>query len=277
VATDQKSSTAEIEPGSRRPVIENELVTYRAICISSIFSLIFGVFALFSFAHPFFYAASILAVVLGLLAHRRVRQYPDRFTGEGLANAGIALGLVFGLVTATYSTVQYFVRSRQAEQFAKQYAEILESPTIGEVITYNLHPETRKEPKNLEGILKQLEATTPKDKMMMEQKFGQLLALRKRLQASKDEHVKFVGIERLGEDDSTASSEIPVYAVALYEIHGPGNKDFPEKEQFALAVLKARIKGKQYEWWVEDVRFPYIPKSYVPPTKAVDDGHGHAH
>ena len=58
-------------------------------------------------------------------------------------------------------------------------------------------------------------------------------------------------------------TEMPVYALAVYEVHGPGSKEFPEKMQYALAVLKGRLKGKQYEWWVDDVRFPYTPKSYV--------------
>ena len=57
----------------------------------------------------------------------------------------------------------------------------------------------------------------------------------------------------------------------------PATRSSPKKQQYALAILKGVPKGKQYEWWVDDVRFPYKPKSYVAPAKAPDDGHGHAH
>ena len=70
---------------------------------------------------------------------------------------------------------------------------------------------------------------------------AQLLALNKRLKASKDEHVEFVAIEAVGEDDSRGT-EMPVYALAVYEVHGPGNKEFPEKRQYALAILKGQAQ-----------------------------------
>jgi hypothetical protein len=272
VATDQKTKIVNIEPGS---VIENELPTYRAISVQAVFSLVCGALAIFCFGHPFFYVAAILAVMFGFLAHRTIRQYPDMFTGRGLANAGIAMGLVFGLGTATYTTVQWYVRTSQAEKFGRRYAEILKSPRLGDFLQYSLHPDGRKDEQKDEFV-KRFETAQPKEKMMIETKYGQTLALRKRLQSSKDEHVEFVRIEAVGEDEGQGG-EIPIFAFALYEVHGPGSKEFPEKQQYALAILKGRLKGKQYDWWVEDVRYPYTPQSYLPVAKAPDDGHGHAH
>jgi hypothetical protein len=275
VATDQKSSFTDTERAVPGSVIENELATYRAISTRAVFSLIFGALATFSFAHPAFYLAAVLAVVLGVFANRAIRRHPDMLTGTRLANAGIALGLVSGLVTGTYTTVQTYVRTRQAEQFGKHYAQILSQPQLADIITYNLHPEARKN-NGPEELLKQLDSPSPKEKMMVDQKYGQLLALRKRLRSSQDQRIKLVNIEGVGEDEGRGG-EIPIYAFALYEVNGPSTKEFPEEQQFALAILKARHKGKQYEWWVDDVRFPYIPKSYVAASKPVDDGHGHAH
>ena len=232
--------------------------------------------ASFSFAHSFFYVSAALAVVLGFLAHRTIRQYPDMFTGQGLANAGIALGLIFGLTSATYAFVQTYVRTHQAEKYAKQYAETLKSSPVADALLQTIHPEVRKD-QNGDSILKKLESSSPRDRMSMEQKYGQLIALKKRLDTSKEEHVNFVRIEGVGDDEGNGS-EIPIYAAALYEVDGPGSKEFPEKQQYAMAILKGRLKGRQYEWWVDDVRFPYKPKSYEPPAaKPVDDGHGHAH
>lgn len=65
--------------------------------------------------------------------------------------------------------------------------------------------------------------------------------------------------------------------LAVYEINGPASKEYESKE-FALVVLKGMIPegSKSYDWWVEDLRYPYKPATYVIPDKPVDDGHGHA-
>jgi Domain of unknown function (DUF4190) len=275
VATDQKTSTLGVEPEPAGSVIENELPTYRAISNLSIFSVVCGLLSIFSWAHPLFYLASVLAVALGLLAHRNIRHYPDMLTGHGLASAGVALGLIFGLGSATYTTVQFYVRSSLAQQFAKHYAETVQSGSFAEVLTLHMVPAARKDQSG-EQLQKQIETASAKEKMMMDQKYGPLLKLRQRVEASKEEHIEFVKIEAVGEDDSHGA-QIPIYALALFEVHGPGSKAFPEKEQYILAVLKGLLNGKQYEWWVDDIRFPYTPRTYEAPVKAPDDGHGHAH
>ena len=104
---------------------------------------------------------------------------------------------------------------------------------------------------------------------------AELTVLRDRLASSPHETVSFVAIEDVGEDPNPRSFQI--YALGLYEVEGPGSKDFPEKHQYALAMLKAKPKGRSYEWWSDGMKFPYVPKSYVAPSKPVDDGHGHAH
>jgi Domain of unknown function (DUF4190) len=273
VATDQQASALKYDTETIDSPIENELPTYRAISTSAIFSLVLGALAIFCFAHPLFYGAAVLAVVVGIAAHRAIRNYPDMLTGHGLANAGIALGLIFGLGCATYSTVQTYVRTRMAESFAHTYEEVLKSNKLADLIFYSLHPEGRKTQSG-EDILANLEKSKPRDKMMMEQKYGSLLSLNKRLKEN-DQHVEFVRIEGVGIDERQGA-ELPVYALAVYEIHGPATKAFPEKQQYALAILKGRPKGKQqYEWWVEELRFPYTPKTYVAPVTLPDDGHGH--
>jgi hypothetical protein len=275
VATDQKVSAPNIDPESPDSPIENELPTYRAISIRAIFSLLLGATAIFCFAHPVFYGAAVLAIVLGVLAHRGIRQHPDMLTGLGLANTGIALGLIFGLGCGTYTGVQTYVQTSLGEKLAHRYEEVLNTNSLGDMLLLNLHPDSRKDQTG-DDLVKSIEKSKAKDKMMMEQKYGSLLALNRRLKSSKEEHAEFVRIESVGVDDHSGL-EMPVYALAVYEIHGPGSKEFPEKQQYALAILKGRQKGKQYDWWVEDVKFPYVPKTYVAPVAAPDDGHGHAH
>ena len=200
MATDQKASTLSIDTEPADSPIENELPTYRAISSRAIFSVVFGALAIFCFAHPVFYGAAILAVVLGFFAHRAIRRYPDMLTGQPLANVGIALGLIFGLGCGTYTTVQSVVRTRMAETFAHQYEKTLNAHSLADMLFFNLHPDSRKDQTG-EKLLAQFESSKPKDKMMMEQKYGSMIALNKRLQASKDEHAEFVRIESVGVDD----------------------------------------------------------------------------
>jgi hypothetical protein len=278
VATDQRASIIDTDNARTGSVIENELPTYRAISAIAIFSVVCGGLAVCSFAEPIFYVFSILAVGLGIWAHRTIRRHPDMLTGRGLANAGITLGLVFGLASGTITTVQYLVRSRQAEKFARKFVEILKSPSMGTVILHTSHPDMVKN-KTPEELLQEFDAKQSDPRHRMEQsmsQISQLLALRKRLTESKDQVVRFVRIEGVGEEDGHGP-QLQMYALALLEVTGPASKEFPETRQYALAILKARPKGRQYEWWAESVRFPYVPQSFVAPAKPVDDGHDHPH
>jgi hypothetical protein len=256
-------------------VIENELPAYRAISKLAVFSLIFGLLALFSFAHSFFYLFAILAIVAGVAANVNVKRYPDMLTGRGLASAGIAMGLIFGLASATIDTVQSYVRSREAEKFAKKLVAILKAPNAGDAMWWSLYPDMRKD-KTPTQYLHEFESAQGKERMAREQKLDSLLKLRRRLTASQDEDIHFLRIETTGLDDNRGV-DLGIYALAVFEIHGPGTKDFPDKEQLAGALIKAKTSGQRYEWWVDDYIFPYRAKSFVPTEKPVDDGHGHPH
>ena len=149
-------------------------------------------------------------------------------------------------------------------------------PTIGDVLKYTRHPEAVKDKTSAE-LTQEFEASKTDQRHMMEMTMGpigQLLKLHNRLTGSKDQNIRFVRLEAVGEDDSHGL-ELQLYAHALFEVTGPGTRDFPDQQQFALAILKARPAGRKYEWWTESVRFPYKPQTYAAPEKPVDDGHGH--
>jgi len=275
VATDQKISLIDAGTDQVDSVIENELPAYRAISRLAVFSLFFGFLALFSFAHWFFYLFAILAILAGVVANVTIGRYPDILTGRGLASAGIAMGLIFGLASGTISTVQGYVRSREAEKFARKLAVTFKAPNPGEAMWWSLYPDMRKD-KTPTDYLHEFEALKGKERMMIDQKMGPLNRIRGRLSAAKGEDIHFLKIETTGVDDSRGL-EIGIFALAVFELEGPGSKEFPEKQQFAGALMKARTKGRQYEWWVESFLFPYQPSSFMPVEKPVDDGHGHAH
>jgi Domain of unknown function (DUF4190) len=272
VATDQTTTTLDTEKEPADSPIENELASYRAISLRAILGLVCGVLAVCSFAHPFFYVFSILAIGLGIMAHRSINHYPDMLTGHGLANAGIALGLTFGLIAGTVTSVQYLVRSNQARKFAKEYEQILQRHSLAEILRYKLPPNARKQ-RSEADVLKEYDQNLAKQKPMLEMKMGQMLALQRRLASSPDQKVRFVSIEGIGED--TSHPELQVFALGLYEVEGPPSKGFPHEHQHALAILKGVQEGRHYVWWVEDIQFPYQPRTYVAAQAPVDDGHGH--
>jgi hypothetical protein len=274
VATDQKISLAEAESNSVGSVIENELPAYRAISRLAVFSLVFGFLALFSFAHWFFYLFALLALVAGVAANLNIKRFPDILTGRGLANAGIAMGLTFGLASATITTVQGYVRAREAEKFAKKYAVVLKASSPAEAMWWTMYPSMRKD-KTPPQFLEEFEAAKGRERMQMDQKMANLNKIRSRLSAAKGEDIHFLKIESTGIDESR--TDLGIFGVAVFELEGPGSEQFPEKQQLAAAVMKATPKGQQYDWWVEDLIFPYKSSTFVAPVKPVDDGHGHPH
>ncbi len=277
MATDQKTSTTDSELMNSEPVIENEIPTYRAISARAIFSVACGVISACTFVHWFFYLFSILAIGFGIWAHQKIKELPDILTGQKLANLGIGLGLVFGLASGTFTTVQYMVRHRQATSFAKKYTEVLKRGDLGEMLWYNSTPDGRKG-KTGKELVDEMESK-PKEKRMIQQNMGplsQLLNLQERVSTLKGQDVRFIQLEAIGEE-ATLGPVVLVYAFALFEIEGPTNKKFHEPHEYVLAVMKAKPAGSVYEWWVETLVYPYTPLSYVAPEKAADDGHGHAH
>jgi Domain of unknown function (DUF4190) len=280
VATDQKTSVIDTEQDAAGTVIENEIPTYRAISGRAIICLVCGALSVLSFAHPVFYAFSILAIGLGIWAHRTIRRFPDMLTGQRLASAGIGLGVLFGAASLTITTVQYYVRSRQATLFGTKYATVLEAGDLGSILWYNSHPDSRKD-KTAADITKEFDAK-PRERRMMEAGMGPMMALYKlhdRIIAAKGQKVRFVRLEGVGEDEGHGL-EMQIFAFGLFEIEGPPSEKFSKEKEYALAVLKARPKGREYEWWTESVLYPYTPASYVAPVKPVGDSHGeggHSH
>ncbi len=266
--TDHKSASnvSEFPVGS---AIENELPTYRAITPWAVLSALCGFLALFSIAHPFFYLFAVLAIVLGFTADRSIKRYPDMLAGRGLAQAGAAMGLVFGLGIFTMSTVQGVVRSRNAESFARYYAEVAKTRRLADLMWLGVPPAARSSV-SPEDVIGKMTASKKQDAAMFDMKTSSLRNLKRRLDSSQDQEMHFVRLEKEGADGLTA------VALALYDLHGPPNKDFPQKEENALVILKGTTQGgKGYEWWVEDVTYPYKPQTAALPEKAVDDGHGH--
>lgn len=251
------------------PVIENEIPAYRAISSLAVLSLVLGILSVFCFADLTFLIAAVAAIVTGFLADRRIQRLPDMLTGRGLAQGGLALGLVFGLAALTTDQVQTYLRKRDASRFASLYAGVLKKGSIDECLWYRVPPQVRKNVSPTEAV-QQLQKSA-RDPSMMENYTGPIRGIKDRLASSPQETLAFDGIEQEGLEG------LDPFALALLRLAGPGSKRFPAKEEFALLVLKGKKEGNKIDWWIEELQFPYKPKTHVLQEKPVDDGHGHGH
>lgn len=274
----------------RRSAIESEIPTYRAVSTRAVFAVICGLLAGLSFTHPFFYLFAAAAVVLGWSADRAIRRRPEMLTGGGLARAGVGLGLIFGLSIFTVTSVQHYLTIRQAGAFAAEYAKMVQTRPLTDLYWIQIHPSMRATvtpEENLKQMQGQQEAA------MADMKYGGLRKLVADLHASDKNTITFSGIETLGQDDlvAVAIARFDVHLVESAHEHAEGEehkegeepKDHQEGpiDAHAMAVVKGTTTdGKgAYEWWVEEVIYPYQPKTAALPEmqKPVDDGHGHAH
>lgn len=272
MAIDQETTPATADLNPNLPVIENEIPTYRAVSTRAIFAVLCGMMAVFSFAHPFFYLFAVLAVVLGVTADRKIQRYPDVLTGQTLARVGVLLGLVFGLSIATITTLQDYLIRREAVKFAAHYGERLKEAPLVELYWLGLPPTTR-EKVTAEENWAQLQASSKQDQAMDEMNKAPLKNLTERLKSSADQKIAFKGVEYQTQDTDT----LPLI-LGLFEIDGPATGRHEAKE-FAAVAFKGMIPegSRSYEWWVDEIRYPYTPATYSPPVKPVDDGHGHGH
>lgn len=270
--TDQTAPlTAEAAP-PRSSAIENELPTYRAISNRAIFSVICGALAAFSFAELWFLAFAVLAIVLGISAHLAIKRHPDLLTGSRLANTGIGLGLVFGLMVLTYTTVMSIIITREAGRFAVTFAKVLKEGSLGDAFLYRLPPEQRKD-RTAASMEQEWEQQKARERGLAEQKMLGLNLLRRAL-LPKDAHLRFVGVETYGVDEERVD-KVGYYAAVLYEVEHFDPKYGPKGGQYALALFKGAPSGRHIEWYNDTILYPYRPESFQLSGKAIDDGHGH--
>lgn len=259
------------KPGlfDRAEVIENEIPAYRAIQPLAVTSLLLGIVAAFAFANVWFGIAAILAVVTGLWADWKIRKFPDVFTGRGLAQAGVAMGIVFGVSSVTISYVQDAILKREATTFGKNYVNVLKKGNLAEAIWYRLPPDARRT--NVpEEVLKKMTASS-KDAMSVEAHIGPTKALLARLERPGSD-LHFEAIEK------TAYSELTRIGLVVLAIHGGALPNEPE-EEFALLEVKSDPTAKVPGWYIGDVVYPYKRNTAEVKAKKPknDDGHGHAH
>ncbi|RUL89004.1 DUF4190 domain-containing protein [Tautonia sociabilis] len=266
MATDPQTAPDTAPTWSASP-IENELPTYRAISTWAIGALTLGVISAATFASLNFLIASIGAIACGAIALRMIRRYPDLLTGAGLANVGIALGLITGLAAPTISFVQHSILARQARAYGDLFSQTLQEKGLADAF-WIAQPPSRREQTTPQKLLAEVEANS--QQQMMEGGDPRLIGLRsmaERLASSSEQHIYVDGIEAKGFEGITP------FAYIRLGLDGPESEKYPAL-QYALIKVEATKHDGRREWFVQDLTFPYTSGSRA---NVVESAHGHDH
>jgi hypothetical protein len=252
-------------PSERVSAIENELPSYRAVSALAVTSMVFGALTIFSFADIWFLGFGVLAIVLGVLAQRKIRRFPDLLTGKGMAQVGIALGLVFSVSAATISETQSLKIRQSAMNFSRQYTRILNSSNLAQATWYRL-PYASRKVQTAEEFLSEITKQSARDPMMGETYTGPIKAIQRRVQ-EQGWSIRLLELERYGYDRLTP------FAFACLELTPPAGSKGNATEH-ALLELRSDEHARALNWHVQEMVYPYTPKSHQLKVK-IDDGHNH--
>ncbi len=287
---------------------ENELSGYKAINGAAIFSAIMGAASLLMFVDTYFFFVPLLAVLFGILALRRIKRFPDVYTGLKMAQAGIGLAVLFSLVSLSISFAYQFTLNKNAQAYADSLTDVLKARRPEELLFLKV-PESQRGDLTPDKLVAQRLEGGVEGKMSVEtdlKPLKQIVADREAPGAS----VAFDQIELAGYDKLTP------FAFLRYSISG-GAAPHEHKEgeahdhkegdghdhkdgdghdhkegdghDHSAPVASAtsgepkyvmiQIKGEKHKgrnaWYISDIVYPYKKGTATPKVEAVDDGHGH--
>ncbi|MDX2039294.1 MAG: DUF4190 domain-containing protein [Isosphaeraceae bacterium] len=240
--------------GDDQQPLFDELPTYKSVVPSAVVAPICGGLSVLSFTSLYFVAFSVLAVIFGLLALRKIKRFPERSTGEKLAQAGIGLGVVFMLASLTITGTQWLLRVKSASDFAKQYASLIAAKTPEEILYFHATPEGR-EGKDAATVMNEMKQSTPNPDFF--------LSLTKPLQEVQDlvkakgVPVEFDGIEADGPDG------LRVFALARLKFEADGGP------KYILLRMNGRTHKGGMAWMVDEFRYPYRSNAGIPADPVV--------
>ena len=270
MAIDQTVTPSLPDP-SASPAIENEFPAYRAISKSAVLSLLFGLASVFCYADLWFLFLVAGSIILGLVSLKKIRELPEVITGASLARVGMGISLLFGLTSVTRVLSQDALINYDAGQFGRFFVGVLKDEPVSIALWYG-QPLTYRKVKNPDDLVEELKNNkSPTAPDAYAEKSEPIVRIKERLKIP-GEQISYDTIETRAVDGLTT------YANALIKLEGPGSKDFPEKEQYLLLQLVKGPEGGKRDWVVQEIIYPYTPKSAVATVKKKDDdGHGHAH
>jgi hypothetical protein len=122
-----------VETGTRLPTSEPafhaddtlQVAEYRTVSALAIVSLMFGLASPLCFAWPLLMAIPLIGAVISIIALVRIDASEGALAGRWAATAGLALCVVSGTAAVSRDLVTRYVRTRQAEELAREWIELL--------------------------------------------------------------------------------------------------------------------------------------------------------
>lgn len=290
---------------------ENELSGYKAVSGGAIFSAIMGFASLLMFVDMNFFFIPLLAILFGFLALRRIKRFPDVYTGLKLAQAGIGLAVIFTLVSFSIGFAFQYTLNSEARAYANSLVEVLGTRKAEEIFFLKI-PESQRTDLTPEKLIAQKLESGPEGKMGLDTDLKPL----KQLVLDRDApgaKVSFDQIEMADYDKLTP------YAFLRYSVSGGavahehkkgdghdhkdgdghdhkddghghvdanGDEQLPggpsatatdSEPQYLMIQIKAEKHEGRNSWYISEILYPYKKDSAKPKAEKVDDGHGHAH
>jgi hypothetical protein len=100
--------------------VDADLVEYRAVSVMAIVGLVLALCSAAGFGHPVFWTVAVVAVILNLVALRRIAEHSPPLLGRTAALVGLAVALTLGAAAPT----QYFVSAARSRQEARQLGRL---------------------------------------------------------------------------------------------------------------------------------------------------------
>jgi hypothetical protein len=102
-------------------VESEELQKYRSLSILAVVSLLFGLLAVASLAHPAAWIIPGIAILCSSIALVRIASRPDQLTGRSIALAGLTLGIFFLACAPARYFGDRWILERQARSFVESW------------------------------------------------------------------------------------------------------------------------------------------------------------
>jgi hypothetical protein len=272
--------------------LENELSGYKALSGAAIFSAAMGLLSLLMFVDSNFFFIPLLAVFFGFKALRKIKMYPNTFTGLKLAQAGIGLAVVFTLVSFCIGIAYQFILNKDVRSYGESLAEVLKTRRAEDILFLRL-PESQREDMTPDKFVAQRLESGPEGKMALDTELKPIQALVAERDAS-GANLVFDQIEMAGYDKLTpfAYLRYSISGGAPHEHKEGDGHDHKEGEAhddhghaagapgeplYAMVQIKAEKANGKTSWYISEFVYPYKKGSAKPKAEAVDDGHGHAH
>lgn len=284
----------ERDPLAAPDAFQNEIPTYRAVSAAALASAVFGLLSGLAFISYWWLFLSVFAIILGVVGILRIRSMPDTQTGRGFAHAGLAMGLIFGVSSFGYEIYSMYTLKKQSREFAASVIKTFNSAKTktpietADVMWWMMPPHMRKGkvPADALAEIAQIAKDSVKVRLIEEQ-------IRMMADfAGKEEPIEIVTVEEAfyAERDAYATVLLKVgggrdhsHDADVVASHKPGrvsHEAIGPNQDHALILVHGMVDGQTFGWYVEQLQYPYTPKSFKPtPTKppVEDDGHGHAH